>query len=149
MTLPPETFNSHERVAALAPTLSIEGGLVRKRLLASLIVCVALLTQLGASFWGAAAARDGIAPCHRVMTVSATTQGDAAGKSTGAPAPHDHASCSLCQLGFSVVNSDAPVFVAENLAYHFRVALTEPDFPAPRAVFNRSAPARAPPSSRV
>jgi Protein of unknown function (DUF2946) len=117
-----------------------------KRVVASLIVCVALLTQLGASFWGAAAARDGIAPCHRVMTVSTTTAGDAAGKSTGAPAPHDHASCSLCQLGFSVVNSDAPVFVAENLAYHFRVALTEPDLPAPRAIFNRSAPARAPPS---
>jgi hypothetical protein len=116
-----------------------------KRVVASLIVCVALLTQLGASFWGAAAARDGIAPCHRVITVASAAQ-DAAGQPSGAPAPHDHASCSLCQLGFSVVSSDAPVFVAETLVFQSRVALPEPDALSPRAVFNRSAPARAPPS---
>ena len=46
------------------------------------------LTQLGASFWGAAAARDGIAPCHRMMaasTVSKPGQDDAGGKPAGAP----------------------------------------------------------------
>ena len=56
-----------------------------KQVVASLIVCVALLTQLGASFWGAAAARDGNAPCHRVMTVSATTAGDANDKCAQRP----------------------------------------------------------------
>lgn len=117
-----------------------------KRMLASLIVCVALLTQLGASFWGATAARDGYLPCHREIAVSADLSRDAGRKPMGAPAPHDHASCSLCQLGFSVVSSDAPLFEARAVAFHSRVALEEPDIPAPRAVFNRSAPARAPPS---
>lgn len=121
-----------------------------KRVVASLIICVALLTQLGASFWGAAAARDGMTPCHRVMTVAAAVstpgQDDAGGKPANAPVTHDHASCSLCQLGFSVVSSDAPVFEARPVVFYSRISLAESESPAPRVIFNHSAPARAPPS---
>lgn len=122
-----------------------------KRVLASLIVCVALLTQIGASFWGAAAARDGHAPCHRQLSAAAAkapsgVSSDAAGAPMQAPAPHDHASCSLCQLGFSVVRGDTPVFVAQAVVFYSRVARAEPQALAPRSVFNASAPARAPPS---
>jgi hypothetical protein len=127
------------------------GPLVQKRLLASLIVCVALLTQFGASLWGAAAARDGLPGCHRSIAWSLTADvkpSDSAGPEAPAQLPaagHDHASCSLCQLSFSFIQSDAPVFDAVVVA-HVRVALAEPRAPAPTIVFNRSAPARAPPS---
>lgn len=120
-----------------------------KRFLASLIVCVALLTQLGASFWGAAAARDGVAPCHQTTSIDAMAgraDGKPMGAPMGAPAPHDHASCALCQLGFSVVDSAPPIFVQRNVVSQAVVTAPEPDLPAPRAIFNRSAPARAPPS---
>lgn len=122
---------------------------MRKRLLASLIVCVALLTQLGASFWGATTARDGSVWCHKLISASvaldAQQPGGETGRPAGAPAPHDHASCSLCQLGFSVIDGAAPVFDAQAVKFYSRVALVEPAAPAPRALFNRSASARAPP----
>ncbi len=121
-----------------------------KRLLASLIVCVALLTQFGASLWGAAAARDGLVGCHKSMAWSATANaatpsdpGQAA--PAQAPSKPDHACCSLCQLGSGFIQSEAPVFEARAVAYR-RVLLAEPVAPEPLRVFNRGAPARAPPS---
>ncbi len=117
-----------------------------KRVAASLIICVALLTQIGVSLWGAAAARDGVTLCNRDTLVSAMAPGRPADHPTNAPASHDHAACSLCQLGFSFISGEAPYFVVETLAYQHRVALVEPDVWAQRAIFNRSAPARAPPS---
>ncbi len=122
---------------------------MRKRLLASLIVCVALLTQIGASFWGAAAARDSHIFCHRqIATVSTADapRADAKGTPGTAPAGHDHASCSLCQLGFTIIDSEPPFFSAQAIRFQFRIAFAEPDVPAPRSAFNLNAPARAPPS---
>ncbi len=126
------------------------GRLMRKRLLASLIVCVALATQLGASLWGAAAARDGYVGCHRSPAFSVSLDEASPASRTESPVPasqtHDHASCSLCQLGFSVIDPVAPVLQAEPVVFHTRVARVETDTPPTRVVFNRSAPARAPPS---
>jgi hypothetical protein len=123
---------------------------LRTRLLASLIVCVALLTQFGASLWGAAAARDGLPGCHRNIAWSATVDvapPDDAGREPPRqkPAGHDHGSCSLCQLNFGLYYSETPVFEARVVA-HQRVRLGEPAHLDVIAVFNRSAPARAPPS---
>jgi hypothetical protein len=122
---------------------------VRNRVLASLIVCVALLTQFGASLWGAAAARDGLPGCHRNIAWSATadvTRPDDGGAAPEQkPAGHDHGSCSLCQLSFGFFYSETPVFEARVVA-HQRVRLGEPAPLDVIAVFNRSAPARAPPS---
>jgi hypothetical protein len=129
----------------------VPGRLVRHRLLASLIVCVALLTQFGASLWGAAAARDGLPGCHKSIAWSATAAHAAPTEDAGGGTPaqklpgHDHASCSLCQLGFSFIHSDAPVFEARVVA-HKRVRLGEPAHVDVVAVFNRGAPARAPAS---
>lgn len=123
---------------------------MRRRLLASLIVCVALLTQLGASFWGAAAARDGYVFCHRQIVVAQTQDAPPApvkNAPAGAPLSHDHGSCSLCQLGFSVIGAEPPHFSAQAIRFHWRIAFVERDAPAPRFVFNLNAPARAPPST--
>lgn len=122
---------------------------MRKRLLASLIVCVALLMQIGASFSGAAAARAGDAPCHRQVAAMADAVAPdvAGGKSlpTGAPVSHDHASCSLCQLGLTAIDSVAPVLPARAVAPEWRVSLKWADPPSSRPPFNKSAPPRAPP----
>ncbi|MEK8091471.1 hypothetical protein WOC76_02805 [Methylocystis sp. IM3] len=123
---------------------------MRRRLLASLIVCVALLTQLGASFWGAAAARDDHVFCNRQI-VAVQTQ-DAAtfpveNAPAGAPLAHDHGSCSLCQLSFSIIGAEPPHFSAQAIRFHWRVAFVERDVPEPRFLFNLNAPARAPPST--
>jgi hypothetical protein len=123
---------------------------LRNRLLASLIVCVALLTQFGASLWGAAEAREGLHNCHRYIAWSSTadiTRSDEAGQHAPArkSAGHDHGSCSLCQLSFGLFYSEAPVFKAR-IVTHQRVVLCEPAGLDVIAVFNRSAPARAPPS---
>lgn len=124
-------------------------GGMRKKLLASLIVCVALLTQFGASLWGAAAARDGYVSCHRplsteVFSDSALSGGK--GAPAGAPSTHDHASCSLCQLGFCALGGEPPFFSAEAIRFHWRVAFVETDVAVAPSVFNLNAPARAPPS---
>ncbi len=122
---------------------------MRKRLLASLIVCVALLTQLGASFWGAAAARDGYVFCHRQIVAAAASDASsspAKDAPSGAPLAHDHGSCSLCQLGFSIIGGEPPYYSAQAIRFHWRIAFTERDVQAPRSVFNLNAPARAPPS---
>jgi hypothetical protein len=118
-----------------------------RRVFASLIVCVALLTQIGASFWGAAAARDSHIFCHRQIAAAAADASlpGAGGAPAQAPAGHDHASCSLCQLGFAVIDSEPPFFAGRAIAHHFRVAFFEPGAPAPRFYFNLNAPARAPP----
>jgi hypothetical protein len=123
---------------------------LRIRLLASVLICVALLTQFGASLWGAAAARDGLPGCHRSIAWSTNadvTRPDTVGNEAPAQksAGHDHASCSLCQLSFGLYYSEAPVFEARLLT-HRRVPLGEPANLDVIAVFNRSAPARAPPS---
>ncbi|WP_363350250.1 hypothetical protein [Methylocystis echinoides] len=121
---------------------------MRKRLLASLIVCVALLTQLGASFAGAAAARDGFVFCHRqIVAAQASAPADVKGAPAQAPLGADHASCSLCQLGFSVISGEPPYFLAQALRFYLRVAFVERDAPAPRSAINLNAPARAPPSA--
>lgn len=120
-----------------------------RRIVASLIVCVALLTQIGASFWAVAAARDGMALCDRPVAASAmpTPGQDGAGDPpASAPAPHDHASCSLCQLGFSAVASQSPIFETRPVVFYARISRGESEAPAPRVILNRSAPARAPPS---
>lgn len=122
---------------------------MRKRLLASLIVCVALLTQIGASFWGAAAAREGYAPCHRraVAIADAMATDVAGGKSlpTGAPVSHDHGSCSLCQLGLTIIGSDAPVLPVRAVAHAWRVSTNWTEARPPGFAYNKSAPPRAPP----
>lgn len=120
---------------------------MHQRLLASLIVCVALLTQLGASLWGAAAAREGYPGCHRqTAIVAATDARDDRGAPFGAPAPHDHASCSLCQLGVMAIDSGAPSLPARRLEPDWRLESTEWAAPPPRKIFNRNAPARASPA---
>jgi hypothetical protein len=122
---------------------------MHKRLLASLIVCVALLTQLGASLWGAAAARDGYAGCHKSVAIhkiaNAGVLGDTATPGE-APTPHDHASCFLCQLGFTAISSGAPLLPMARLQLYWRVAMDAPGGSPRPNVFNRNAPARAPPS---
>ena len=134
----------------MVPGLSFGWFALRKRVLASLIVCVALLTQFGASLWGAAAARDGLVVCHTSIASSDTlgpTRIDQVDRGAPAQTPvgHDHASCSLCQLGFTFFRSETPVFEARVLA-HARIRLSEPEIPAPTPVLTYSAPARAPPS---
>lgn len=126
---------------------------MRKGLFASLIVCVALLAQIGASLWGASAGRDGFAPCHRqAAALSDALASDLAarldgGKTlpTGAPAPHDHASCSLCQLGLTAIGSAAPVLPARSVALEWRVSLNWIEVRPSGSAFNKSAPPRAPP----
>ncbi|QGM96885.1 hypothetical protein [Methylocystis parvus] len=126
---------------------------MRKRLLASLIVCVALLTQLGASLSDAAAAR-GYVRCHMAVAASASVsavesaaeKAAPAGVPAGAPAPHDHASCALCQLGLAAIDAHAPVLPARSIKPYWRVARIAVDAPPLLSVFNRSGPARAPPS---
>jgi hypothetical protein len=127
---------------------------MRNRLLASLIVCVALLTQLGASLSGAAAAR-GYVRCHMSIAAAAapvSVAQSAADKvapadlPAGAPASHDHASCALCQLGLTAIGADAPVLPARSIKPYWRVARIGFDAPPLLSVFNKSGPARAPPS---
>lgn len=120
---------------------------MRQRLLASLIVCVALLTQLSASLWGAAAAREGYAGCHKqTAIVAAPDAGNDRSTPFDAPTPHDHASCSLCQLGFTAIDSDAPSLPAAPPAPYRQVAAAAESAVPPHArIFNRNAPARAPP----
>ncbi|KAF2989656.1 hypothetical protein OGR47_01205 [Methylocystis sp. MJC1] len=120
---------------------------MRQRLLASLIVCVALLTQLGASLWGAAAAREGYAGCHRqAAIVAATDARGGRGAPFGAPTPHDHASCSLCQLGLTAIDSDAPSLPARRLEPYWRIEAAESAASPLGKIFNRNAPARASPA---
>lgn len=122
---------------------------MKKRLLASLIVCVALLTQLGASLWGAATARDGYVSCrrpHATVSVAGAALFDVKGAPAGAPAAHDHASCTLCQLGFCAIGGEPPFFSAEAIRFHWRVDFAEPNVVVVPSVFNLNAPARAPPS---
>ncbi len=132
----------------MALRLSYLGGPLRKHLLASLIVCVALLTHFGASLWNATAMRADLTGCHLNVAWSSPADVERSGAPDGAPAqtpvPHDHASCSLCQLGFSIVRSDAPDIEAWVIA-HRRVRLTEPHTRVPITVLNFSAPARASP----
>jgi hypothetical protein len=116
---------------------------MRNRLLASLIVCVALLTQIGASFWGAAAARDGYVGCHKAAIALAAHDKFAPGQ---VPPAHDHDSCSLCQLGFAAVDSEAPLLPVRALAYVWRLRLLAGLEPPFLSVLNKSGPARAPPS---
>lgn len=119
---------------------------MRQRLFASLIVCVALLTQLGASLWGAAAAREGYAGCHKQTAIVAAPDARNDRRAPlDAPTPHDHASCSLCQLGFTAVDSDAPSLPAGRQAPYRQVAAAESAVPPHARIFNRNAPARAPP----
>jgi hypothetical protein len=134
----------------MARPFSVLGHALRKPLLASLIVCVALLAQLGASLWGAAAAREVLIECHKNIAWSARAdikRSAESGRQAPAQTPsrHDHASCSLCQLGFSFVHKEATTFEARAAA-HERVRIAEPRALAPIIVFNRSAPARASPS---
>jgi hypothetical protein len=119
---------------------------LRKRLLASLIVCVALLTQFGASLLGATEARAGLIGCHESVAWSSPAERSAEPRRVPAQTPvrHDHASCYLCQLGFSIVRSEAPNIETRVVAHH-RVRLAEPQPPAPITVLNYSAPARASP----
>jgi hypothetical protein len=137
-------------MVAMALLVSIFGHTVRNRLIASLIVCVALLTQFGASLWGAVEAREGLPNCHRNIAWSATadvTRPDVARHEAPAQksAGHDHGSCSLCQLSFGLFYSEAPVFEAR-VVTHQRVSLSEPADLDVIVTFNRSAPARASPS---
>ncbi|PPD42658.1 MAG: hypothetical protein CTY15_11905 [Methylocystis sp.] len=121
---------------------------MRKRLFASLIVCVALLTQLGASFWGAAAARDGYAGCHKQSLFSLAAAAQTSGEKgvPAAPATHDHASCSLCQLAFAAIDADPPALPARSIKPAWRIAFVAAEPPPRPTALNRSAPARAPPS---
>ncbi|MGJ0393202.1 MAG: hypothetical protein ACR650_10725 [Methylocystis sp.] len=123
---------------------------MRKRLFASLIVCVALLTQLGASLWGAAAARDGYTGCHKqapafaIADARGANDGDAP---SGAPAPHGHATCFLCQFGFTAIDTASPALSARPLLPYRRVTLVGPDACPRSAALNWNALARAPPPS--
>ena len=120
---------------------------MRRSVLATLILLAALLTRLGASL-SMAPAPDAFAAaaCHR--SVAALAQPDGSTRPSddnGAPA-HRHADCAFCQSGFA----DAPTFAVAPppllLRAEWRVALPEPEAAAPPRAFNRSAPARAPPS---
>jgi len=141
--------DSHER-RRHGSVIFLNGAPLHRRLLASLIICVALLTQFGASLWGAATARDGVVGCHKTIAWTAMADVGPSGDTdreapAQSPSKPDHACCSLCQLSFGFFKSEAPVFETRAVAYR-RVLLAEPAAPAPLTVFNRSAPARAPPS---
>jgi hypothetical protein len=132
---------------------------MRLKLLATLIVCVSFLTQFGASLSGASAARDGTLGrlwCHKQISVAATAKsaptksveaplGDKSAPN-GAPFSHDHGSCSFCQLGVDAPPFDANVLAPRIVGISWRTAKAETESPLPRYVFNRGAPARAPPS---
>jgi hypothetical protein len=125
---------------------------MRRRLLASLIVCVALLTQIAASHWGATAMRDGYPGCHRQTVSIDDAQLLSGGEKSSSrlpvdqSTPHDHASCSLCQLGFSFIGVAAPAEHVRALALEWRIELPTTESAPHASAFNRNAPARAPPS---
>lgn len=124
---------------------------MRKSLHVSLIVCVALLTQLGASFWAAAMARDGYAGCERRIEFAPlnSTADDNKGVPADAPTPHDHTSCSMCQGGFDVIVGEAPVLPPRAIEQYWPVAFSSIEAPPLRSSINRSAAARAPPPSQA
>jgi hypothetical protein len=122
---------------------SFFGRFMRNRLLASLIVCVALMTQAVASLGGAAAARDLDAHCSPIVRVAAF---DAASQAPQAPAAHHHDSCPLCQIGFATIGVDAPFLPVRRVAPRWRAPLPESGPPLPGSDGNRNALARAPPS---
>lgn len=123
---------------------------MKRRLLAPLILCVALLTQLVAPVSAAGqmarmgSAADGVEcemHAHHAGSKAAPVQAPA-----GRVAKHDHASCVFCQLGASAspafeapvsdrVNAPATSFIFTSFEREIRVFS-----------FNRNAPARAPPS---
>jgi hypothetical protein len=120
---------------------------MRRNVFATLILLVALLTRIGASLSvGAAPDAFAAAKCHRLVAELSQSAGSGQpSNDEGAPA-HRHADCAFCQSGFS----DAPTLAVapppQVLRAEWRVARPEPDSPAPPRAFNRSAPARAPPS---
>jgi hypothetical protein len=120
---------------------------MRRSVFATLILLVALAARIGASL-SMVAAPDAFAAvdCHpRVVALSPAAGPSQPSDDKGAPA-HRHADCAFCQSGFS----DAPTLAVppppQLLRAEWRVALPESEAPALRRAFNRSAPARAPPS---
>jgi hypothetical protein len=132
---------------------------MRSKLIATLIICVSFLTQIGASLSGAAAARDGFGGrlwCHNqivsqigaakaAVANEATTPRDAPAPK-GAPVSHDHGSCSFCQAGMDAPTIGAAVIAPRHVKLTWRAALAEAEAPVFRSALNRGAPARAPPS---
>lgn len=119
---------------------------MRKRLLATLIVCAALATQFGASLAGAAAVRDGYAACHKFFSAA----GADAAENQRAPAPaspssHDHAACSLCQIGFNAIDVNLPALPWPTVEPHRQTVAALPEARPFACEYNRNAPARAPP----
>lgn len=123
---------------------------MKRRLLAPLVLCVALLTQLLAPVSAAGQmARmgsdvDGVEcemHAHHAGSKAAPVQAPA-----GGAAQHDHASCVFCQLGASA----SPAFEAPAPDRVHAPAIRIVFTPFEREIrvfsFNRNAPARAPPS---
>ena len=126
---------------------------MRRKLIATLIICITLVMQFGASLSGAAAARDGFSAspwCHKqsaaIAAASPAASVDEKTAPGGAPGTHDHASCSFCQIGFTAALFETTVFEALAIEPYRRIALIVPETPKRGFSFNRSAPARAPPS---
>jgi hypothetical protein len=127
---------------------------MRSKLIATLIICVSFLTQIGASLSGAAAARDGFGGrfwCHNqivsqivsqigvakaAVSNDATTPRDAPGPK-GAPVSHDHGSCSFCQAGVDAPTIGAAVIAPRLVKLTWRTALAEADAPVFRSAFPR------------
>lgn len=123
---------------------------MRRRLLSTVILCVALLTQFAASL-SVASARAGFGDafrCHGAIAVRAAGGADArpAGDED-APPPHNHADCAYCQCGPADAPTPADVLAPRPIPLAWRVAIPAAEEPAPRfSSFNPGAPARASPS---
>ncbi|WP_036284192.1 DUF2946 family protein [Methylocystis sp. ATCC 49242] len=126
---------------------------MRRHLFATFLICVALLTQLGAPFAGGLATTGGVFAdairCEIHSIVAGPTADSSAGRLNGgdtAPPAHDHASCALCQLGVG----DAPVETAaapvRMVRIFGRITIAESAAPVIGFSLNRNAPARAPPA---
>lgn len=126
------------------------------RILAALIVCVAMLAHAlafnAASFAASRSdARSGFEACklHAAQTAIDGALRNAASGETPADDTkrHDHGSCPLCQLGVSAPPLVDMLAVALIRTHDvLRVAIVARDQRTSAARFNRGAPVRAPPS---
>lgn len=121
-----------------------------RRLLASLLLCVGLLTQALAPAFKAGAEAVNCRERHAGRTIAASDV-VAPDRSRQSPAPdgaaHDHGSCSLCQFGWS----EAPLATwpasAAILTFGWsRISFVSEVAPFAPSRLNPGAPARAPPS---
>jgi hypothetical protein len=123
---------------------------MRPRLLAPLIVCVALLTQLFAPIsvagqMGRMSAAVGAPHCemHALHAAPAAENGQ---PPAGNPTKHDHEACVFCRLGASAPTNFETPTVARRETLPTRIRAASAKCAIAAIYYNRNAPARAPPS---